>query len=110
MKKLKQITEDFQFLEKESTSQDLISRVVQKAVSKPKLKGRVKPMGLEERSKRAKEGDKKRRLAKLVGGVCTRCQKVPPVEGGRLCQGCRDKGAKYVRRSEIKKRGYYDFN
>jgi hypothetical protein len=65
-------------------------------------------MAPEVRDRKSKERGKIERLNRLIKGICTRCRKNPPIEGGRMCMGCREKGAKYVRKSEAIRRGYSD--
>ena len=47
-----------------------------------------KPVGV--KRKAAGAASRKRREARIAAGVCTRCGRHPPIEGGTECQSCRD--------------------
>lgn len=112
MSKLKRITEDFSVLQQEAKTSDLIDRVVSR-VLRPKSK-KLEPISPEKRSKQLNKirlGKNKRarleRLQREKEGICTRCAKVPPIEGGKTCQKCRYKSINYKNDSKDRK-GYYD--
>ena len=44
----------------------------------------------ESRRRMARERNKKRRRERRDAGLCTGCGKVPPVEGGAVCEACRE--------------------
>ena len=48
------------------------------------------PEKKEARKKRRRDRAKEARQRRIAGGLCSRCGKVPPTEGRKMCQACRE--------------------
>lgn len=88
-----------QIIEREASTEDLITRTLYLTYQAPKGRKEPTPQELERRKKRAAKNlaryakkQTKLRKQRAKEGLCTKCGKEPPVEGGKMGEKCRKKG------------------